>query len=851
MKAIKTTELEGDVSVGRNLTTGGNVTVRGSGVIERDFEVKGWLKARNIKGACKGLFVTEARLNQSYPTPHNGWWAMVGNAIPAAIYRADAGAWVATGETGGNPVLEIENLSELESMVTSLQDFISIGLIDVNSVKMEYFTDKMTLNFNIKKLDNTYTPFSIVYPAASYETAGLMSSTDKTNIKNLLFSILKINRSNVVYLKDFITSNIQVLFGVVGDKWFLTDTKKIREVTKVDSIGIINDTIEYPPFPESIYLKEGVPDKIYLFSTENGMTPMSGGSGGLSLGETAGTAYEGSKGKANADAIAKINRSNTVYLQGNTTSDLLIAGGNLHDKWYLTDTKQIREITGVSEIGGVRTTDYVPYPDSIFIYKDNPNEIYTFSPEEGMRKNTLSLGETAGTAYEGSKGKANADAIAKINRSNTVYLQGNTTSDLLIAGGNLHDRWYLTDTKKIREIVGFTEPAKSPITEDYAPIDNSIYIYKNDPAKIYLFSTENGMYLASSNNEVEYLDDVSLQEIIGYLKDNTGAWKYNIKYPFATSNQFLGLFFGGVVEVIPLYDSDFADDVIKVTCTYKNNIFEFVALSDSNDFNDWKQWSLIYSPTPCGPISYTDFLDFKRQNDDGFDFFSLVTGTTWIYSPTKEEITEHNLSGSVFEKNCSIDVCFRANGDTKDWYTLKFYATDNYYNFIPDAISSKEDGDVVPQGAYHALFDSQGLEMANESNPDTLFIGLDTKDNVARKYNPKQIVKAGDAITPVFYTPVIVQDNNIAFSKEKNIFIVNVSSTSTFTITVDSTDYELPKKLVINQTLVSQIIFPDHIVWLETPDFSQPGVYHVEFKICVQDPTKLLALVTFKEPVVL
>ncbi len=199
----------------------------------------------------------------------------------------------------------------------------------------------------------------------------------------------------------------------------------------------------------------------------------------------------------NIAAVNLLQYSRIIYLQDFITSDLAISSGNVGDKWYLTDTKQIREITKVSEVGAVTTTDYVP--DGKLIYsniKENFKQ-YRFLVSSGMDELKFStvLGETEGTAYEGSKGKANADAITLINRSNTVYLQGNATSDLLISGGNLHDKWYLTDTKKIREIVGFSGPAKSPITEDYAPIDNSLYIYKNDPANIYHFSPDNGMYL--------------------------------------------------------------------------------------------------------------------------------------------------------------------------------------------------------------------------------------------------------------------------------------------------------------------------------------------------------------------
>lgn len=117
MNRIKTTEVPGDLAQGRNITAGGNITAQGNGMIGKNLEVKGWLKVRNIIGACKGLFSSVEKLNSEYPKPHNGWWALVGDTIPAAIYEADFGKWVATGKTGGNPIAEIDRVNDLQKAV--------------------------------------------------------------------------------------------------------------------------------------------------------------------------------------------------------------------------------------------------------------------------------------------------------------------------------------------------------------------------------------------------------------------------------------------------------------------------------------------------------------------------------------------------------------------------------------------------------------------------------------------------------------------------------------------------------------------------------------------------------------
>lgn len=112
MSSIKTTQIDGDVSVGRNTAIGGGVTVQGSSTIKGNLRVDGWLDAKNIKGANKGLFTTLAKLKEAFPHPRNGWWVIVGRSLPGPIYVGDGGEWVATGQNGGSPVIEGETASE-------------------------------------------------------------------------------------------------------------------------------------------------------------------------------------------------------------------------------------------------------------------------------------------------------------------------------------------------------------------------------------------------------------------------------------------------------------------------------------------------------------------------------------------------------------------------------------------------------------------------------------------------------------------------------------------------------------------------------------------------------------------
>lgn len=110
---IENHSVGGSVAVGRDVTVGGRSTIRGNATFNRDVYISGWLNARNIRGAGKGLYETVGNLNSAYPNPENGWFALVGNTLPADIYRAWGGEWKATGQKGGEPVLEIAKLTEL------------------------------------------------------------------------------------------------------------------------------------------------------------------------------------------------------------------------------------------------------------------------------------------------------------------------------------------------------------------------------------------------------------------------------------------------------------------------------------------------------------------------------------------------------------------------------------------------------------------------------------------------------------------------------------------------------------------------------------------------------------------
>lgn len=107
------------MSTGGNLNVGGRLRAGGSAVFTRNVRIEGWLDAPNFKSPCQGLFDSVAALREACPEPQPGWWALIGDTLPADVWRADGGEWTPTGETGGESSLWLD---KLETDVEGLRD---------------------------------------------------------------------------------------------------------------------------------------------------------------------------------------------------------------------------------------------------------------------------------------------------------------------------------------------------------------------------------------------------------------------------------------------------------------------------------------------------------------------------------------------------------------------------------------------------------------------------------------------------------------------------------------------------------------------------------------------------------
>lgn len=136
-------DIQGSLSVSQGVVVGGDAQIRGNGIFDHNLKVKGWLDAKNIKGPLKGLFKDEASLKENYPEPQNGWFALVGNTLPAEVYRVENGEWTDSGAQGGEISLSLDSLEEdinkAQSDILELQETISEDVLaKVNLTDLDF-----------------------------------------------------------------------------------------------------------------------------------------------------------------------------------------------------------------------------------------------------------------------------------------------------------------------------------------------------------------------------------------------------------------------------------------------------------------------------------------------------------------------------------------------------------------------------------------------------------------------------------------------------------------------------------------------------------------------------------------
>lgn len=190
-------DIQGNANISRNANIGSHATIGGNMTVGHNVTVKGWLDAPNIKGPLKGLYASVASLEAAYPFPEPGWFALVGNTLPASVYRVDGDKWVATGETGGTFSIYLD---QLETDVTNLTDdvkdiekILDNGLLLATTIAFTSTGTAAAMTFCVLKRDGTTTSYSKPIPIVTAEKAGMMSAADKQELSAATIAIADIN----------------------------------------------------------------------------------------------------------------------------------------------------------------------------------------------------------------------------------------------------------------------------------------------------------------------------------------------------------------------------------------------------------------------------------------------------------------------------------------------------------------------------------------------------------------------------------------------------------------------------------------------------------------------------------
>lgn len=359
MSSIKTTQIDGDVSVGRNVSIGGNTTIQGNGYIKGGFKVDGWLEAKNIKGANKGIFTTVEKLREAYPLPHDGWWAIVGRSLPSPIYVADGGAWVATGESGGNPTVDSEqynsNISELQGDLNATKTDVKGIKDDVKALKTQVTTQGDSVNQTRTAVETVQQTAENAKKAASDVNAELTTIKDSKGKANGIAPLDEEGKVPAAHLPSYVDDVIEFDSTVTGitaqqssSPKNSTDVNCKVIYNKDNNLFVLAITTEEEPATTTYYAdwadadtfgtassngRVPVSGKVYIDNSDNITYRWSGtklapiGSD-LALGHTSGTAFPGNEGKQLQDDMTDVKkRVSTLESSNSNTATQIKARG--------------------------------------------------------------------------------------------------------------------------------------------------------------------------------------------------------------------------------------------------------------------------------------------------------------------------------------------------------------------------------------------------------------------------------------------------------------------------------------------------------------------------------------------
>ena len=206
--SLHNTDIQGNANISRNANVGSHANVNGDVTVRHNLFVKGWVDAPNIKGPLKGLYASEEALKAAYPRPMPGWFALVGDTLPADVWRAEKDGdfglassaqccWRPTGETGGEFNLWLDQLEgdvkELTDDVRDLEELLDHGLILHESIEFGATASEAYMRLSVMKRNGGVLGFAKPIPIVSAERAGMMSAADKKELTEATDAITGIN----------------------------------------------------------------------------------------------------------------------------------------------------------------------------------------------------------------------------------------------------------------------------------------------------------------------------------------------------------------------------------------------------------------------------------------------------------------------------------------------------------------------------------------------------------------------------------------------------------------------------------------------------------------------------------
>ena len=240
--SIPTEQFDGDMAVGRDITIGGNSAIRGSAKIGHNLIVNGWLEAKNIKAANKGLFKTEEQLRDAYPTPEKGWWALVAVQGSEAtdhlgqLYISDGKKWVAQVDSSENPVLKgnptIEHKVYTEAVDQITTDLTTV-IGDVKQNKDQIKQIRSTQASDSVKYETLYTQLS------NTTNAGLQEASEKIcKLESAIITKRTIISPTSRPASSFFIPQIQIK---EGDRFIIRYSNATPGVTRINNVALANN----------------------------------------------------------------------------------------------------------------------------------------------------------------------------------------------------------------------------------------------------------------------------------------------------------------------------------------------------------------------------------------------------------------------------------------------------------------------------------------------------------------------------------------------------------------------------------------------------------------------------------